>query len=402
VVAAAAVFRQPPQLRAEKRNSFSDWMPVAEAPIQNEGILQSPRCWQNHMSLSRRHFLASLASFGAAGWLSRHDARAAEARVISWPSRVVQLPPDDEDHRPPVVTAVRLHRDGQLLATAGDDHLVRVWSLADGKLVHKLDGHADWVRTIDYSPDGRVLASAGNDRQIIFWDATSGAQLDVLAVQQAAIAAIRFSHGGKVLAAVGFEETVRLYDTSTKQLVASAPAPCQDMRALVFSPDDELLAVGGRCGSVRLLSMPRGEPIRDIPAHRQRIRAIAFSSDGAYVASSGEDRLIHVAPLAGGAGYSLPRVSAKVLSLAFYGPQHLAAAGSDNQIRLWDVATKTEIGALRGHTGSVAALECKDKTLVSAGYDTTVRIWDVGDQIAAGSSGIPGRVGARPGDPKPR
>src|SRR4029078_6365416 len=113
---------------------------------------------------------------------------------------------------PPVVAALRCDRGGRWLATAGDDHHVRVWSLADGKLIYKHSGHTDWVRTIDYSPDGRILASAGNDRRIIFWDALSGQQLDVLATHQAAIAAIRFSHEGTHLAAVGFEETARVYD----------------------------------------------------------------------------------------------------------------------------------------------------------------------------------------------
>jgi WD40 repeat protein len=168
------------------------------------------------------------------------------------------------------------------------------------------------------------------------------------------------------------------------------------MRALTFSHDDQSLAAGGRCGTIRLFSIPRGEVARDIPAHRLRIRAIAFSSDGSYVASSGEDRQIHVAPLAAGEGYNLPQRPAKVLSLAFYGPQQLAAAGSDNQIHLWDVATRDETGCLRGHTGSIAALECRGKVLVSAGYDTTVRVWDVGDQIAAGKDYGPGRVGTRP------
>jgi len=344
------------------------------------------------MSISRRAFLAAALPCAVSGLLSRRQlAFAQEARVISWPSRVVQLPPDDDSHRPPVVTAVRLHRDGQQLATAGDDHRVRVWNLADGKLVHKLDAHTDWVRTVDYSPDGRILASAGNDRQIIFWDAATGAKRDAYTIHDAAIAAIRFSHSGQLLAAVGFEGIVRLYDVATKQLVAQPLAPCEDVRAVTFSHDDRLVAVGGRCGSIRLLSVPRGEVIRDIPAHRQRIRAIAFSSDGSYLASAGEDRLIHVAPVAGGGGYSLPPRPAKVLSLVFYGPHHLATAGSDNQIRLWDVATKEETGCLRGHTGSVAALECQGKVLVSAGYDTTVRIWDVGDQVA----GKPADIGPR-------
>jgi WD40 repeat protein len=150
---------------------------------------------------------------------------------------------------------------------------------------------------------------------------------------------------------------------------------------VVFSPDDSLLAAGGRCGTIRLVSTARGERVRDIAAHRQRIRAIAFSSDGSYVASAGEDRLIHVAPLTDGEeGFHLPARPAKVLSLVFYGPQHLAVAGSDNLIRLWDVAAREEVGILAGHTGSVAALECHDKVLISAGYDTTVRVWEIGDQ----------------------
>ena len=330
---------------------------------------------------------------GAATAVLARQAFCQQARVISWPSRVVQLPPDDDSNRPPVVTALRLHQGGQQLATAGDDHVVRVWNLADGALVHKLDAHTDWVRTIDYSPDGQVLASAGNDRQIIFWNAATGEKLDVFAVQDAAIAAIRFSHDGSLLAAVGFEGIVHLYEVASKRLAGQPLAPCQDVRAVTFSHDDQLLAVGGRCGSIRLLSLPRGEMVRDIPAHRQRIRAIAFSSDGSYLASAGEDRLIHVARIAGAAGhaddnYSLPPRPAKVLSLVFYGPHQLATAGSDNLIRLWDVTTREETGCLRGHTGSVAALECQGKVLVSAGYDTTVRVWEVADQVA----GVPEKL----------
>jgi dipeptidyl aminopeptidase/acylaminoacyl peptidase len=353
------------------------------------------------MPISRRDFLSLVASAAAAGAAANPFlARAAEGTAISWPSRVVQLPPDDEDHKPPVVTAVRMHREGLWLATAGDDHHVRVWSLTDGKLVHKLSGHTDWVRAIDYSPDGRLLASAGNDRRILLWEAATGTQLEVLATHQAAISSIRFSHDGTRLASVGFEEHVRLYDMTKLQLAARLPAPCQDMRTVTFSDDDQFLAVGGRCGTVRLYAMPNGELLRDLPAHRQRIRAIAFSSDGSYVASSGEDRLTHVAPLSGGPGYKLPLRPAKVLAIAFCGPQQLATAGSDNLIRLWDAATKEEIGLLRGHTGSVAALECKGKVLVSAGYDTTVRVWEVGDQVAGGKLDGPGRVGARPTETK--
>ncbi|MEX2175854.1 MAG: WD40 repeat domain-containing protein [Pirellulaceae bacterium] len=346
---------------------------------------------------SRRQFFAQFAGAAAAGWLAGGlPGLATEAVTISWPSRVVQLPADDENQQPPVVTAVCLHSNGQWLATAGDDHIVRVWSLADGKLLQRLDQHLDWVRTIDYSPDGKLLASAGNDRQILLWDAATGEMRDVLAAHAGAIAAIRFSHDGSRLAALGFEGTIKIYDVRNRVLVAEPSAPCRDMRAIAFSPDDRLLAAGGRCGAIRLIATERAEILRDISAHRQRVRTISFSPDGSYLASAGEDRLIHILPLAdGAAGFTLPARPSKVLALEFYGPHQLAAAGSDNLIRLWDVIEQREIGLLAGHTGTIAALECQGKVLISAGYDTTVRIWSIADHVAGTKGPLP-RVGRQP------
>ena len=72
---------------------------------------------------------------------------------------------------------------------------------------------------------------------------------------------------------------------------------------------------------------------------------------------------------------SLSTAPAKVLALAAYAPGRLATAGSDNQIRLWDLAAQRETARLSGHTGSVAALDSSGEILVSGSFDTTVRIW---------------------------
>ena len=366
--------------------------PAAPAALPSLSSRRQPR----RMS-TRRHFLVYVASSTTLAWLaSQTKGIAADAKLVSWPSRAVELPDDEESQKPPVVTALRLHKDGRLLATAGDDHLVRVWNVEDGQLLHRLKGHTDWVRSIDYSPDGQLLASAGSDRQINLWEAETGELRAVLATHRHAIAAVRFSRDGRRLVAAGFEPRVKIYDVDSRQLVAEPQAPCQDMRTAAFAPDDELLAVGGRCGTIRLIAPATGEKIRDVAAHRQRVRALSFSADGAYLASAGEDRMVHVLPISRGAtGFTLPSRPAKALALAFYGPRQLAVAGSDNLIRLWDVTEQREIGMLSGHSGTIAALECQGKTLISAGYDTAVRIWSIADHVA-GAETPPPRVGRAP------
>jgi len=61
----------------------------------------------------------------------------------------------------------------------------------------------------------------------------------------------------------------------------------------------------------------------------------------------------------------------------FLDGQALAAGGSDNQVHIWDLGTRTVTRELVGHTGSVAALARSGAMLVSGSYDTTVCIWDL-------------------------
>ena len=353
------------------------------------------------MRKSRRQFLTTAAGSLAAGLLypalrGANADLAARVAAFNWPSRTIHLEPDTDQSTPPVVTAVRVRRDGEWLATAGDDHIVRVFSLASGKQVHRLGKHTDWVRTVDFSPSGKQLASAGNDRFIHLWDAESGKWVAGFDAHEQAIADIRYSRGGNYLAAAGFQRSVYLYDIESRKLVHQLDGPCPDMRAVAFTPNDEQIAVGGRCGTIRIFAAASGKKLRDVAAHKQRIRALACSQDGRYLASVGEDRTIHITPIeAETKPYALDVRPVKFTSLVFSGPHQLAVSGSDNIVRLWDVQERQELGVLMGHTGTVAALDCLGKMLISAGYDTTVRIWTVTDQIAAEPLQPGRRVGTR-------
>ncbi|WP_254506790.1 WD40 repeat domain-containing protein [Anatilimnocola floriformis] len=358
-------------------------------------------------TIHRRRFLLSAAATLAAPWcLSALPSPVladdiVQTAVLDWPARVIQLKADPDELTPPVITALEIHRDGKVIATAGDDHVVRIYSLADGSQVQRLIKHDDWVRTIDYNRDGTLLATAGNDRRIFLWPITAEMTGEItprqLAIHENAIAAAKFSDDGATLAVAGFERTVRLYRVSDGEVLWKADGPCDDLRTVAFSPDQRSLAVAGRCGSVRLLSTADGKLLREFVAHKQRVRALEFSPDGSFLASVGEDRTIHIQPLSDGAvGKNLPKRPAKVLAAYFYAPGKLAAAGSDNKVRLWDVVKQEEIGLLTGHSGSVAALGAQGSVLASAGYDTTVRLWTITENIAGGPKPTTPRIGTMP------
>lgn len=68
-----------------------------------------------------------------------------------------------------------------ILAFAGDDAIVHLWSVADGELkaLRELKGHAEAdtppaIKALAFTPSGTQLASGGQDRRLILWDVKTG------------------------------------------------------------------------------------------------------------------------------------------------------------------------------------------------------------------------------------
>jgi len=77
--------------------------------------------------------------------------------------------------------AVVFSPDGRIIATAsndytGSDYAARIWDTASGAEVKKLEGHANTVRSVAFSPDGgKIITTDGECARI--WDAASGKEL---------------------------------------------------------------------------------------------------------------------------------------------------------------------------------------------------------------------------------
>jgi hypothetical protein len=72
------------------------------------------------------------------------------------------------------VTDLSFHPDGKHLASSGRDTVVRLWQIADGKLVKELGKprggqFKDWIHAVAFSADGRWLAAADMAGQVQVW-----------------------------------------------------------------------------------------------------------------------------------------------------------------------------------------------------------------------------------------
>ena len=70
--------------------------------------------------------------------------------------------------------AIAVSPDGKLLATCGNDNLVKVWNAPTASCVHELKGHARHVYNVAFHPTAPRLVSGDLLSQFKDWDVATG------------------------------------------------------------------------------------------------------------------------------------------------------------------------------------------------------------------------------------
>ncbi len=345
---------------------------------------------------SRRHVLAMLA---VAPLVARPLASLAQTPImrvtssLNWTSgRTVRLDPVDGSVERVIVTAMCADPRGELLAVAGDDHVIRILEVASMALREELREHRDIIRTLAFDREGNKLISAGNDGQLIVWQRGETFEPRQSMQDTPAIACARFSPNGWVIAAVGFASDIYIIGKDGADL-PHLSCGCSDLRAVAFRDDGELLAVGGRSGELHLFDMRTGELAKHVAIHEGRIRDMVFGHGSNHLVSVGEDASVIVYDTLGMVEkHRVELPGGRCFSVAVIDSQHVAVAGSDNVIRIVNTDEGRIVSSLTGHDGSVSSLVASGGVLFSGGFDATIRRWMVGspsggDRIAESEAG---------------
>lgn len=343
--------------------------------------------------IQRRQFL-SAATLGTAAMvvpnplgLLAHPAtglaRPEPTTDLKWQCQIIETLASGRDFRRPVVTGVSLQPGGTLISIVGDNHRVGIYNTIDNRFDTNLEQHSDWVRTSQFSPNGQQLATAGNDRTLLLWNTNDWTEPTHRLRHPEAIINAKFSPDGRRLATVGFEPLLRIYDAQTAEVATQFRCACNDNHAVAFSRDGSEIAAAGRCGNIRVWNLNTGQQVGQFKIHRNRIRSLEYLVDG-RILSAGDDQLIKITdPRNANQVVSFPRQACKLYAIQTLDGGILATAGSDNEIRIWQLNDQSLIGSLKGHTGTVSCLDFADSRLVSGSYDTHARLWSTEQYTSA-------------------
>jgi hypothetical protein len=164
---------------------------------------------------------------------------------------------------------------------------VTLWD-AQGKLLHRCQGHEGGVRCLAFSGDGKRLASGSYDKTIRLWDIATEKTLRVLTGHEKGVERVVFSPDGRLLASGANETVVRLWDVPTGKELPPLKGH-SGVLALAFSPDSRTLATAGMTPVIRLWELSTGKERAQFTGHHGVVFCLSFAADGRALASGGGD-----------------------------------------------------------------------------------------------------------------
>jgi serine/threonine protein kinase len=199
-----------------------------------------------------------------------------------------------------VATGVEIHRieahseqavafspNGRHALSGGQDKTMRLWDVFTAKELRRFTGHTDHVYFVAFSPDGRRALSAGKDKTLRLWDVQSGKEIRQFLGHTDVICNAAFSPEGSRILSASKDGTIRLWEVRTGRELRSFPRNWTGaVNLVVFSPDGRR-ALSTHNDGQRLWDVETGEELRRIPDSAGFGEA-AFTPDGGHAVHSGD------------------------------------------------------------------------------------------------------------------
>ncbi len=251
------------------------------------------------------------------------------------------------------VNAIAWAPNGKLLAAAGEGKFIHIWDPASAKEVARLPTLANRVHCLTFSPDGKWLAVTGDYSAINLWDASQFGKQDKprqIAGHEPAASSLAFAPDTKTLYSCGPDGSIRVWDVATGQeLRRLKPGEGQWSACIALDRDGKLLVsrdIGRDGNSFQTVATTLWNP-----ATGERIRQLGKTERATSFSSS--------------------------YSAVFAPDGRTVATVSDEETKLWNVATGAEVAVLKVRCARIAFAPDGD-TLHGIGYgDGRVHQWAV-------------------------
>lgn len=283
---------------------------------------------------------------------------------------------------------VAITPDGRLLALGGEDNVLRLVQVSDGRTRYRLTDDArsfGGPASVAFAPDGQTVAGGFVSGTIRLWRVSDGSLLrDLRGGHSSRLMSLAFSPDGQLLLSGSGDKSARLWTVADGRNVRTLSEHADPVNGVAFSPDGRTVATAS--DALRLWQVSDGSPIRTLEAPQAEPVSVAFSPDGQLLAAatnteSGPYSVLVWKVSDGTPVHTLGGPSRRMRRAVFSPDGRTLASASPTGTVLWSVEDGRAIRTLSGgRDGPISVTFSADGgTLVVPNFDETVQLWRVSD-----------------------
>ena len=182
--------------------------------------------------------------------------------------------------------------DGKWAALGEDNGKVRLFDLSNGSLARTIEGHAGAVTGVAFSADSAKLATGGQDKTFRVWNVADGQALGKVETA-APVNAVAFVVDSTQIATGGADNIIRIWALPAVEPPAEPQKPVKEIGGhggpvtslVALAPNGAQLLSGSQDGTARVWDVNGGNQVRQMN-HGGPVTSVAARADGQRVASA--------------------------------------------------------------------------------------------------------------------
>lgn len=270
-----------------------------------------------------------------------------------------------------MIRYIQMNKEGNVVATVGDDNLVKLWSYPEFKEVGCFVGHTEEPHSVRFSSDEKYIVTSSYDKTAILWDVRTQRPIHVMPHEESVNIASLIEDDNYIMTTSGHDiiiwsfssgkliRKLHVENTSTQHREVWEPDG-DDVINVIYDNHLKIFFASYRNGLIRVWSFD-GKIIKELKAHNQKSE-ICYSTKLSKLVSWSDNGELYVwdvpsfnkALLKGHIG---DIYDAKVLNNGF----ELISSDDDGNVFLWDLRTMKLKRILCDGVGGIQQFRISDK-----------------------------------------